>query len=84
MKGHEQQEQQEQQMDHQQEQEKASGSREQEAHDAQMENDKNQKAGAAVNYERQLQENAKQFGASGAGHVAGKVIKNPLNSGGDE
>jgi hypothetical protein len=75
-----QQEQQQQQVEHQQQQEKASNSREQEAHDAQMENDKNQKAAAAVNYSQQLQDNAKQFGATAADHIGGKTIKNPLNA----
>jgi hypothetical protein len=81
--------QQQQQQQQQQEQEQQSHEkqlqlqqeqREQEQHDVAIDNHKDQKAQDVVNYSQQLQESAKQFGASGAGHVGGKVIKNPLNN----
>lgn len=72
---------QQQQQEHDQQLQQGQESREQEQHDAQMDQHKDQKAQTVVNYSQQLQDNAKQFGATSAGHEGGQIIKNPLNSG---
>jgi len=53
--------------------------REQEQHDAAIDQHKDRQAAAVVNYAQQLHDTAKQFGATSASHVGGKVLKNPLN-----
>lgn len=56
----------------------ASHNREQEKHQMEMEAMKANAASNAVNYGNSLQEAAKQFGATKAGHIEGQTMKNPL------
>jgi hypothetical protein len=58
--------------------------REQEQHDLQVDQHKDQQASSVVNYSQQLHDTAKQFGATSASHIGGKVLKNPLNQFSDE
>jgi hypothetical protein len=78
-----QQEQQQQQMQEQVEHDKqlqlGQEQREQEKHETEMSTVQDQKAQAAVNHGQSLHDSAKMFGASGASHAGGKVMKNPLN-----
>ena len=57
----------------------AAHSRDQEKHEMEMEQLKAQAAADAVHHGNPLKNAAKQFGASGASNVGGKVIANPIN-----
>lgn len=57
----------------------AEHNRKEEKHRLEMEQLKNQAAAAAVQQGNALRESAKEFGASKASHIGGKVVANPIN-----
>jgi len=77
-------EQQQEQADHDKQLQLGQDQREQEKHKQEMSTVEDQKAQAAVNHGQSLHDAAKLFGASGADHVGGKIMKNPMNLFSDE